>query len=257
MLAKAPLWAIVANQLASIFGDLLGQRCARKHFHCDAVQMLLVMTVVSAVEVLVLLTVVQLVLPASITGALYSGSTRLPCFREVDLEGAPPSLCPNNISSSSPFIPSPTMFLDSLEGCTEIPCPSQGPLSLPRSVSLHPLFLLYGFTSVVYYTTEVMLYQQPLGLVLIVLAALLSSTLLAPLETLFGMAHSPINPWVLLLGTLGSVLCVYEPSAGEEEQPSSRSSDHQLPDIDQVGILERGTGGASADAASGLPLLAL
>lgn len=184
-------------------------------------------------QVLIVLGALQLALPARTTGAIYGGDDQrqLPCYKEVDLDGRLPEYCAvRNGTLAHP--------------CTEISCPSQGPGSMFRSIVNHPLLLLNGLSSIVYYTGEVMLYQQPMGLVLLVVAALASSFVIEPMEALVGLqvctcvpsppraegvagadrfaiANRPIAAAVtaqdksvavpvVLLGMLGAVCCVFE-----------------------------------------------
>lgn len=80
-----------------------------------------------------------------------------------------------------------------------------------NSIRMHPLLLLNGLMNVAYYTGEVLLYHEPLGLVLIVLAALSSSFLINPVGAALGLpdAKSIAAP-VLVLGIVGSLFCVIE-----------------------------------------------
>lgn len=187
----APLWIIFAVQAVSVAGDTLGQRASRRFFKHNSRRMLIVLSVVSALQVLVVLAAVQLVLPASTTGAIYKGRTALPCYEEVDLRGRAPSYCDGR-------------------NCTEVACPSQGPFSIPRTVGLHPLILLNGLQGIVYYIGEVMLYQHPLGLVLLVMSSLVSSFVITPFEALFGIREASVGPVIVALGIIGAVACVFE-----------------------------------------------
>ena len=79
-----------------------------------------------------------------------------------------------------------------------------------RSMWLHPLLWLNGVQSIVYYVCEVILYHQPLGVVLIVVAALTSSFVIVPLEAVFGIIDHAVDYRVMVLGILGSLLCIME-----------------------------------------------
>ena len=134
----------------------------------------------------------QLALPSSITGAIYNGPTVATCYREVDLEGRSPSSCSDTT-------------------CTVIACPSQGPGSMWLSIYNHPLLLLNGLLGIVYYVGEILLYHEPLGLVLIVMAALSSAFLINPIGSLFGLQGAKAVPiYVILVGVLGAALTVLE-----------------------------------------------
>lgn len=202
MSRPAPLWLVFLVQGTSVVGDTLGQRATRLHFKGSSRRMLMALTIVSALQVLVILGALQAFLPASVSGAIYDSSgDQLPCYREVDWQGRLPSYCSG-----------------AAHNCTVVPCPSQGPASVPRSIGLHPLLLLNGLQSIVYYIGEVLLYQQPMGLVLIVMASLVSSFVIAPFEALFGIHEAHVPPTVIGLGIVGAVACVVELPLSHEQQ---------------------------------------
>jgi hypothetical protein len=86
-----------------------------------------------------------------------------------------------------------------------------------RSIIQHPLLLLNGFQSILYYVCEVILYHQPLGVVLIVIAALTSSFVIVPLEGWFGIVDHAVDPLVMTLGVIGSLLCIMEKKAASTD----------------------------------------
>ena len=75
----------------------------------------------------------------------------------------------------------------------EIDCPSQGPGSMFQTIFKHPILLLNGFLNIAYYTSEAMLYKEPLGLVLLVMGSLFSTFLLNPLSMLLGIRFSKFS----------------------------------------------------------------
>jgi hypothetical protein len=191
---RPPFWVVLLVQLVSVAADALGQRAARKQMKNSQRHMLLGLTLVSSLQVFLILGILQFALPVSISGALYDskhGSQALPCYVEVDTNGQPPEYCNSH-------------------ACQPIECPAQGPFSMFRSIALHPLLLLNGLQSILYYVCEVVLYHQPLGVVLIVIAALTSSFVIVPLEALFGILDHAVDPIVMVLGIVGSLLCIIE-----------------------------------------------
>lgn len=193
--SKPPLWLVFVVQLVSVVGDQLGQRASRFDFSSSSRRMLIALTAVSSTQIFLVLGTLQLALSSSVTGAIYEDGHKVQCFREVDLDGHKPSYCEGR----------------DVARCTPIDCPSQGPFSMPRSIGLHPLLMLNGFINISYYVGEVMLYHHPLGLVLIVIAALAASFIIQPMEGLFGLETSQAIPGaVIALGVLGSLFCVVE-----------------------------------------------
>jgi hypothetical protein len=69
-----------------------------------------------------------------------------------------------------------------------------------------------------YYVGEVLLYGQPLGVVLIVMAALASSFVIEPLESALGMVDQATPIYIVFLGLTGAILCVIERKATVQEQ---------------------------------------
>eukprot|EP00741_Cyanophora_paradoxa_P005621 tig00000912_g5449.t1 len=167
-----PLLLVVAVQGASVIGDALAQRCQNVCFQRHRAQMLLGLTTVSAVQVMVLLALAQLLLPAEITGAVYEGRELKRCCLGWD-EGPVPA---------------------SVKDCVERACAAQGPFSIPGFLWGHPALLLNGLLNIVYYWAEIELYRTPLGLVLIVCSALASTFLLDPVARAFGLPASAASP---------------------------------------------------------------
>ncbi len=171
--------------------------------------MLLALTSVSSLQVFMLLGILQATLPVSVTGAIYtsSSSDASPCYEEVDMNGHLPDYC------------DPTKQHE--RNCTLIDCPAQGPFSIARSFRLHPLLWTNGLINIAYYVGEVLLYGEPLGVVLIVMAALASSFVIQPLESAMGMVDASTPIGIVFLGLIGSIACVIERKATPAEQLQS------------------------------------
>jgi len=82
---------------------------------------------------------------------------------------------------------------------------------------LHPYLFFNGLINIAYYTGEVLLYEQPLGIVLIVMAALTSSFVIQPLESVVGMVDTSVPVSIVFVGILGSLCCVLEKNATAAE----------------------------------------
>jgi hypothetical protein len=76
---------------------------------------------------------------------------KLDCYAEVDLHGNDADFC------APP----------SRHNCTVIECPRQGPFSALRDMFLHPALMLNGVLAVVYHVAEVLLIQNPMGVLLV------------------------------------------------------------------------------------------
>lgn len=210
MTSDPPFWLVVVVQAVSVIGDTLGQRSARLHFNGSSKRMLIVLSVVSSLQVLFFLGILQWTLPASTTGMILNGTSangtalKSPCWKEVDFDGNWPDYCTQ---------------LNSTHNCTVVSCPSQGPWSVPRTISLHPAALLNGVQSVIYYVCEVMLYQHSLGLLLLVMAAVLSSAFTGPFEHILGFSDVALSTKVMVAGIVGPMLCVLERPVQDLEIP--------------------------------------
>eukprot|EP00758_Cryptobia_borreli_P012381 Tbor_TRINITY_DN5741_c1_g1::TRINITY_DN5741_c1_g1_i3::g.20957::m.20957 len=90
-------------------------------------------------------------------------------------------------------------------------CFPQGPLSIPKNLLFCPMLLINGVMKIFYYTGEASLYKHPVGVLLIVLSALASSFLIAPIENIFHLKGAyQANVWAALCGIVGAVLCLVE-----------------------------------------------
>ena len=123
----APLAWVLLAQLTDVIGNLLGQRASRIDFGGSR-RMTVAIAVISAVQVFVILGILQLAAPA-LTGQIYVNNKVGNCTEEVDVQGHPPDFCPETGGPGSRGAGS----------CTVIECPSQGPFSLWSSILLHPL----------------------------------------------------------------------------------------------------------------------
>merc|ERR1711871_67833 len=223
-----PLGLCIIAQIVDVVGNLIGQRAARADFGHSTRRMTLAIALVSCVQVTVILGAIQLAAP-TLTSDVYHDSQVTTCTKEVDLEGQPPDMCSNSTNAA--------VGGHGSSSCHAVDCPSQGPWSLPRSISLHPILLLNGFQSVAYYVGESLLYTHPLGTLLIVIAGLTSAAVITPMEMLLGLQSGHgVNPLILLTGILGSALCVAESDAsamfgsgqtGPEDEQSQNNGDHE------------------------------
>ncbi|GAM18457.1 hypothetical protein SAMD00019534_016320, partial [Acytostelium subglobosum LB1] len=191
---KPPFLVLLGAQLLSVVGDSFGQRCSRVSFKHSPRHMMIGLCLMTAIQMFVIFSILQLALPVSITGAIYINNVKVPCFEQLDVQGKIEdcTLPPNS-------------------NCTVIPCKSQGPFSMFHSIALHPFLLCNGAFNIIYYNGEVMLYKEPLGLLFLVIAALSSTFLINPLNKIFGQPiNQPIPPLIYVFGILGSILSVIE-----------------------------------------------
>eukprot|EP01135_Chromosphaera_perkinsii_P008904 Nk52_evm14s1524 gene=Nk52_evmTU14s1524 len=215
---------LLVAQLLTTVGDSFGQRVSRVNHHSSSTRMMMSSALVSALQMLLLVGLLQLVLPNHITADVYDDNNQLTeCYREVDVwwtDVKPYETC-NGASGA--------------DQCTLMEqCPSQGVTSMPRQLFVHPALLYNGFMNVLYLVGETLLYREALGLIFIVVAALFSTFLIAPLSAILGMTEDEhhgggdrISGMVLCLGIVGSLLCVieYNPYLGlgaEEEKGLER-----------------------------------
>lgn len=113
--------------------------------------MLMSFTIVSALQTLVILGFLELVLPASVTGAVYIHRTASQCFTQYEVQGC----CP----SPGPSCPCVVDCGAANSTCTAMSCPPQGPSSFWRSIAQHPLLLINGAANTVYYLAETVMYR--------------------------------------------------------------------------------------------------
>lgn len=168
---------------------------------------MLTIAIVSSLQMLLVMGILQAALPASITGTIYgAGASQLPCYAEFELDGfcptpacgGPPVSCPRVINCTVPA--SNCSALAGAAGnctvprsnCTAIACPSQGPASIWKAIWYHPFLLMNGVGNLLYYFGETMLYREPLGLIFIVTASLGSTFLVTPFSIAFRLvARAP------------------------------------------------------------------
>ena len=180
----APLWLIIVTQLVSVLGDACGQRCARVYHHRSRRRFLLSMVVVTAVQMTIAIGVVQWVWPQITTDVTKR------------INGSDVAVC--DLPTNDTHYP-------------EGGCYAQGPWSLPKTMQLCPWLWLNGGICIVYYFAEASLYREPVGLLLLVMAALSSTFLVAPFESLAGLAASaPAPPLSIALGVVGAIVCTLE-----------------------------------------------
>lgn len=179
----------------SVCGDAFGQRVARVDFKFSRRRMMMMMSIVTAVQIFVLLGITELAFP-HFTGVLYVDDKRATCYRETDIDHRTLD-CAALVNTTHP--------------CTEITCPAQGPFSFWPVIYFHPAILLNGLLDLVYYSAEFMLYKEALGLVLLVVASLASSFLVGPVGEIFSLPPTkPIPPFVYVLGISGALLTLVE-----------------------------------------------
>jgi hypothetical protein len=109
-------------------------------------------------------------------------------------------------------------------------CYAQGPLTLPKLVYSCPILLCNGLMNVLYYFGEATMYREPMGVLLIVMCALTSTFLVAPLQDWLGTgASKPPGAFAIVFGLAGALLCSVERSvkalkqAGASEQAALES----------------------------------
>ncbi|KAJ3430114.1 hypothetical protein M0812_23115 [Anaeramoeba flamelloides] len=198
---------LLFSQLLSVLGDSLGQRANRVKFKKSRKKMLIATTIVSSIQVFVVLIILEYTLPPSLVSRIYINNKRIQCYQEIDYE-----------------------FKDmkcTTETCTPMECPRGGPITMFKLLFHEPIFLVNGVLNLLYYSTTFMLYKEPLGLIILVLASLTSSFLIVPINKMFGSPSStaPIPPYLYILGIIGSLFCIIERPAKEymKEKKQSKS----------------------------------
>lgn len=180
MTSAAPLWVCFVPQVASVFGDAFGQRCSRVYHGGNRRRFLIGLICVSSIQMFVVLSAVQLIAP-SMTTITYS----------KDANGTMIDFCAENPSDDR--------------------CYAQGPLTIYRALDLCPLLLVNGILNIFYYLGEASMYREPLGVLMLVLAALASSFIIAPMQKWFDLEGAKqVSPWAIVLGLAGSLFCLIE-----------------------------------------------
>ena len=196
-LETAPIWICFLPQFISVCGDSFGQRCCRVYHKMSRRRFLLAMCMVSCLQMFISLSIIQLAAP-KMTTIIYEVKNKT----TID-------------------------YCDTLEGMGSDDCYPQGPLTIYRAVGACPLLLINGVINMGYYIGEACLYQQPLGVLMLVLAALSSSFIIAPLQEAVGLpGGSGIPVGALILGIAGALICV------AERQPKKSDSDDVAAAVD-------------------------
>ena len=225
-MANAPnIGILILAQLLSTIGDAFGQRVSRVDHKGNYPRMMISIAIVSAVQMIILVGILQIELPLSLTSAIYDSSTneRTTCYDQVDITWTDVmdySDCQAKVNTTQP--------------CTVVDCPSQGASSMLRFLIVFPMFFLTGVVNTIYYVGESLLYREPLGLVFIVISALSSSFLIRPINIMFGLdAPDAIPSYIMALGVTGVVLSVIEyhksvPEKTDVEEGNAVSCDNLI-----------------------------
>lgn len=235
----APLWLLFVVQFVSVLGDTIGQRCNRVVHGGSRRSFMLSMCVTTALQMFLVLSIIQLVAPDVVTGGLqrkldmnitiFNESTRK---NETRLRKQTVDVC---------SLPHDSPHYDAKD------CYAQGPLTLYKVFdTCSPYIAFNGGMNIVYYVCESSLYREPAGIVLLVIAALASSFLVNPMQHWFGAGGSaPIRPATIILGMIGAVLCVLErdPPLASSPSPSSSANARGEPeDVSVAGSINNNSG---------------
>jgi len=191
--AAAPLWICFLAQGMSVLGDAFGQRSARIYHKNSRRHFIIALTSVSCLQMFFVLGAIQLAQPDFTLVIWTKNSTA---------GGNAPQYDYCSVNPTSEY------------------CFHQGPLTLYRAVDHCPALLANECVNVFYYIGEAILYAQPLGLILIVMAALSSAFIISPLQNWFHIGStSSIPVAVILMGIVGAILCLVErePPAGQKD----------------------------------------
>ena len=211
-------------------GDAFGQRTVRVVHKHSRRRMIMSFVLVSSVQVFVVLGLLQLVLPPSITGDVYIGGEPSTCYVQYFDEGC----CPTDgrytallvttrradvcrclwLTTSPPWLVCQarraTVSSTARRSCVMHPCS----VPIARSgfhvsfAAAAPFLLINGAANTVYYFAESMLYREPLGLVLLVVSSLSATVFFKPVGSIFHLPNSHISPGVLVMGIgWGFVVC--------------------------------------------------
>ncbi|KAG9395734.1 hypothetical protein J8273_2641 [Carpediemonas membranifera] len=195
---RAPLPLIFLAQAMAVTGDIWGQRCIRVHHKGSMGRLLMTFPVLSAIQVFVILAIMQLMLP-DLTGVVYNGHDKTLCYKEIDYQ--------HKKMACDPAI------------CTVVTCPSQGPLSMFQTIYYHPTVLITTITNILYYTAESFLYRLPLGVILLVLSTLASSFITPWIRLILGLSRGSVfSIFLYILGALGTIVAVIEYRSGTFSQ---------------------------------------
>lgn len=191
---NVPLLLVFVVQLVSTLGDSLGQRCSRAYHHQNRRRFLISMAVVSCLQMFVAIGFIQVALP----------STASQLHQKVNGTSIDVCALPHNDTRRP------------AEACY-----AQGPLTIYKVLASCPLSLLNGALNVVYYFGEASLYREPLGVLLLVMAALLSTFVVNPLQAMLGMhREAAAGAGATILGIAGAFLCTIERTAPASQRGS-------------------------------------
>jgi hypothetical protein len=183
-MAKVPFLLVFITQLASVIGDGTGQRCSRVYHKRNRRRFLISMVGVTCLQMFACLLFVQVALP----------STAEELHQKVN--GTIVDVC--KLPEGDPHRPSEA-------------CYAQGPLTIYKAVGYCPMLLVNGLMNVLYYFGEATMYREPLGVMLIVMCALMSTFIVAPMQTWLGMGSSNIpGAGAIVFGIVGALLCSVE-----------------------------------------------
>lgn len=212
MSEAAPLWICFVPQLASVVGDSFGQRSSRVFHAGNRRRFIIGLIAVSSVQMFVVLSIIQLALPKTTT-IIY-----------VQVNHTTVDFCalPENVGDDR--------------------CFAQGPLTIYRAVELCPFLLFNGILNLVYYVGEASMYRQSLGVLMLVLAALASSFVIAPMQNWFDLEGAKqVNGGAIALGILGALCCLIErmpPGASAAASPVAASTFESDVESDRASLKE-------------------
>eukprot|EP00760_Papus_ankaliazontas_P008166 PhM_4_TR13681/c0_g1_i1/m.75395 len=188
----APLWLCFVAQGMSVIGDAFGQRTSRVAHKQSRRRFIMALAIVSPLQMLIGLGIIQLIGP-SITMQVWNSYEN----------GTKYDFCEVNPDDDR--------------------CFHQGPLTIPKALGHCPYLPFDELINIFYYLGEAMLYAQPLGLLLLVMASLSSSFIIAPLQKWLDVGKTGhIPPLVIVFGIVGAVLCIIE----REPKKHHHSSNH-------------------------------
>ncbi|KAJ6255108.1 anillin/rhotekin rtkn [Anaeramoeba flamelloides] len=191
---------LLMSQLLSVVGDTFGQRVNRVNFKKSRKHMMIGVTIMSSLQIFILLGILEYSLPTSVVSTIYDDGESIQCYKELDVE-----------------------FKDVVctkENCTAIECPRGGPITMFKLLFNRPILFLNGAINIVYYTATFMLYKEPLGLLFLVLASLTSSLLISPINKMAGSPSSTqsIPAYIIIIGIAGSLMCIIERQSSKKKK---------------------------------------
>ncbi|KAJ3442498.1 32 kda heat shock protein [Anaeramoeba flamelloides] len=116
---------LLMSQLLSVVGDTFGQRVNRVNFKKSRKHMMIGVTIMSSLQIFILLGILEYSLPTSVVSTIYDDGESIQCYKELDVE-----------------------FKDVVctkENCTAIECPRGGPITMFKLLFNRPiLFFEWG-----------------------------------------------------------------------------------------------------------------